>query len=71
LPAFDHVRAQQLMASERLVATLPQILHTAVLAQSPAPQRRENMMSSGRTLARGQSPATWSQNILLQPQAFA
>jgi len=58
LPAFDHVRAQQLMASERLVATLPQILHTAVLAQSPAPQRRENMMSSGRTLARGQSPAT-------------
>ena len=44
LPAFDHVRAQQLMASERLVATLPQILHPVVLAQSPAPQRRENMM---------------------------
>ena len=50
LPAFDHVRAQELMASERLVATLLQILHTVVLAQSPAPQRR--------TLARGQSPAT-------------
>ena len=50
LPAFDHVRAQELMASVRLVATLLQILHTVVLAQSPAPQRR--------TLARGKSPAT-------------
>jgi len=57
LPAFVHVRAQELMASERLVANLPQ-KHTVVLAQSPAPQRRKNMMSSGRTLARGQSPAT-------------
>ena len=60
-PAFDHmleltVQAPEVMAS-RLLATLQQILHTIMLAQSPAPQRRENRMSSGHTLARGQSPA--------------
>ena len=55
LPAFDDVleltaQARQVMASEALVATLPLILHILVLAQSPALQRRENMMSSGHTL---------------------
>ena len=50
-PAFDHmleltVQAPEVMAS-RLLATLQQILHTIMLAQSPAPQRRENRMSSG------------------------
>ena len=53
--AFDDVleltaQAREVMASGALVATLPLILHILVLAQSPALQRRENMMSSGHTL---------------------
>ena len=55
-PAFDHmleltVQAPEVMAS-RLLATLQQILHTIMLAQSPAPQRRENRLSSGHTALR-------------------
>ena len=64
-PAFDHmleltVQAPEVMAS-RLLATLQQILHTIMLAQSPAPQRRENRMSSGHTLAT--EPATEPCNV--------
>ena len=64
LPAFDDVleltaQAREVMA---LVATLPLILHIIVLAQSPALQRRKNMMSSGHTSEATRKlcqPATW------------
>ena len=73
-PAFDHmleltVQAPEVMAS-RLLATLQQILHTILLAQSPAPQRRENRMSSGHTLARGQSPAMRSKCCSAQTRSL-
>ena len=65
--AFDDVleltaQAREVMASGALVATLPLISHTIVLAQSPALQRRENMRSSGHTSEATRKlcqPATW------------
>jgi len=67
LPAVDDVleltaQAREVMASGALVATLPLISHTIVLAQSPALQRRENMRSSGHTSEATRKlcqPATW------------